>query len=242
MNHWTGCVNLIGDPTPWFPRETDLCMDSGWSSDGLSHQTSTACFLHKVTDDQDEVLALNQWPLNARLKDEVSQKDKKQTETYHEFSALSNPEMIFWLAGDPAAEGQETSWGWEMPQWTMYPGSRNWAVLVGSGLSEKQMCRMWFHTTGCLYSERGLTSSPSTQQTQHYHAAVLSLYFLKSLFSKPGSIQVSLGFCSLQANESNQNNCFYASIFSSISMLSITALSSSLQLFVEFFVSLLTKL
>lgn len=100
--------------------------------------TSTACFLQKLTDGQDEVLALNQWPLNARLKDEVDQKEKtNKRKPIMSHPALSNPELIFWLAGDTAAEGQEISWGLEMPQRTVYLGCGNWAVLVG-GWSQRE--------------------------------------------------------------------------------------------------------
>lgn len=154
MNHWTGYVSLIADPPPGF-QEKPICAWTLWLKQRWFEPpdaTSTACLLQKVTDDQMRCWHLTNDLLmpSSKMKSAKKKKKNKQTETHHELSVLSNPEMVFWLAVDPAAEGQETSRRWEIPQWTMYLGSRNWAVLVRAGLSKKQMCRMWFSTTGYL--------------------------------------------------------------------------------------------
>lgn len=101
MNHWTGYVSLIADPPPGF-QEKPIC---AWDTVAEAAMVwTTRCYQHCLPPPEshwwpDEVLALNQWPLNAQLKDEVGQKEKKnkQTETHHELSVLSNPEMVFWL-------------------------------------------------------------------------------------------------------------------------------------------------
>lgn len=69
---------------------------------------------------------------------------------------------------------------------------------------------------------------PSIQAMWYYYSSSVPLDFCKHLFSRDCYIWMSLGLCSLQLNESNQNIHFYGQIFWSISIFSITALPSTL--------------
>lgn len=82
------CVQILQTKQPWFKPHDAI---------------STAPFLHNVTDDQDQGLALNQKPPNAQLIEKLSQ--KKNVLLW--VSELNNREMIGQLAVDTAGERQE---------------------------------------------------------------------------------------------------------------------------------------
>lgn len=193
---------------------------------------STGPFLHKVADDQDHRLALKQRPLNVQIRWAQPKRKKKFISWVSE---LNNSDMTWQLVGDTAVGGQELWWGLEMPWRVMCLGSRNWTVrggMVRGGIASERSKHvecgsiMLVGSRAALRADHPLPQHPSNVIL--LRSSSVPLDFCKHLFSRACYIWMSLGRCSLQPNESNQNIHFYGQIFCSISISSIAASPSTL--------------